>query len=63
MIPFSMSAWDNFAAILTKPDNIPIIMMIGLVGFFSWLSLSEGRKNDRLIEEGRRDEVLRRMQD
>lgn len=60
---FATSGWDNFMAILSKPDNIPIILMVGLVGFFSWLSLSEARKNDRLIEEGRRDEVLRRMQD
>ena len=63
MMVFSTSGFDNFMAILTKPDNIPIIMMVGLVGFFSWLSLSEARKNDKLIEEGRRDEILRRMQD
>jgi hypothetical protein len=63
VILFSPSGWDNFSAILTKPDNIPIIMMVVLVGFFSWLSLSEARKNDKLIEEGRRDEILRRMQD
>ncbi len=63
MMLFATSGWDNFMAILAKPDNIPIILMVGLVGFFTWLSLSEGRKNDRLIEEGRRDEILRRMQD
>lgn len=63
MILFSTSGWDNFALILTKPDNIPIILMVGLVSFFSYLSLREGMKNDRLIKEGRRDEVLRRMQD
>lgn len=57
------SRMENFLAILTKPDNIPIIMMVGLVGFFTWLSLSEARKNDKLIEEGRRDEILPRMQD
>jgi len=63
MLLFSTSGWDNFAAIVTKPDNIPILLMVGLVAFFSWLSLSEARKNDKLIEEGRRDELLRRMQD
>ena len=57
------SAIDNFMAILAKPDNIPIIMMVGLVAFFTWISLSEASKNDKLIEEGRRDEVLRRMQE
>jgi hypothetical protein len=63
LFPFSTSGWDNFSAILTKPDNIPILLMVGLVGFFTYLSMSEARKNDKLIEEGRRDEVLRRMQD
>ena len=59
----STSGWDNFMLILTKPDNIPILLMVGSVGFFTWLSLREGLKNDKLIKEGRRDEVLRQMQD
>jgi hypothetical protein len=63
MIFLSTSGWDNFMVILTKPDNIPILLMVGSVAFFSWLSLREGLKNDKLIKEGRRDEVLRRMQD
>lgn len=63
MLLGAMSGWDNFMLILTKPDNIPIVMMMGAVGFFTWLSLKEGFKNDRLIKEGRRDEVLRQMQD
>lgn len=63
MLLGTMSGWDNFMLILTKPDNIPIVMMMGAVGFFSWLSLREGLKNDRLIKEGRRDEILRQMQD
>jgi hypothetical protein len=62
-ILLSASGWDNFLLILTKPDNIPIVMMIGAVGFFTWMSLKEAFKNDRLIKEGRRDEILRRMQD
>jgi hypothetical protein len=59
----STSGWDNFMLILTKPDNIPILLMVFSVGFFTWLSLKEGLKNDKLIKEGRRDEILRRMQD
>jgi hypothetical protein len=58
-----MTPFENFWLIISKPDNIPIIFMIVLVGFFTWLSLDEGRRNDRLIKEGRRDQVLRRMQD
>ena len=37
----------NFHAILTKPDNVPIVGMLFLVGFFSWLSMYLGLKNDR----------------
>ncbi len=63
MIFGSPNGWDNFMVILTKPDNIPILLMVGSVAFFTWLSIREGLKNDRLIKEGRRDEVLRQMQD
>ena len=63
MVLGALSGWDNFMLILTKPDNIPIVMMMGAVGFFTWLSLKEAAKNDRLIKEGRRDEILRQMQD
>ncbi len=63
MLTGSTSGWDNLMLIVTKPDNVPILMMIGAVVFFTWLSLKEGFKNDRLIKEGRRDEILRRMQD
>jgi len=58
-----MGPLENFWAIVSLPDNIPIVLMLGLVGYFTWLSFSEGRKHDRLIREGRREEVLRAMQD
>jgi len=45
------------------PDNIPIVFMLLLVGYFTYLSFDEARKNDRLIREGRKDQILRRMQD
>jgi len=37
---------------ITKPDNIPIIFMLFLVGYFSWLSLYRAVKNDRRIARG-----------
>ena len=43
----------NIWHIISKPDNIPIVGLIILVFFFSWLSLSQAFKNDRL-EEGER---------
>jgi hypothetical protein len=55
------SGWQNFLEILTKPDNIPIVAMLILVIFFTWLGLREGLKNDKLIEEGKEDEISQQM--
>jgi hypothetical protein len=57
-----MEALHQFLAILTKPDNIPIVFMLVLVLFFTWVGLKQALRNDRLIEQGREDEVLREMQ-
>jgi hypothetical protein len=43
---------EHFLAILTKEDNIPIVMMLFLIGFFYWLAVREAGKNDRLISAG-----------
>lgn len=58
-----MGPLENFWAIVSLPDNIPIVLMLALVGYFTWVSFAEARRNDRLIHAGRRDDVLRRMQD
>jgi len=58
-----MGPLQNFWAIVSLPDNIPIVLMLGLVGYFTWLSFREARKHDRLIAEGRRQDVLKAMQD
>ena len=58
-----MGPLQNFWAIVSVPDNIPIVFMLLLVGYFTYLSFDEARKNDRLIREGRKDQILRRMQD
>jgi hypothetical protein len=58
-----MGPLDNLWAIVSLPDNIPIVFMLALVAYFTWLSFAEARKNDRLAAEGRKDEILRRMQD
>jgi hypothetical protein len=48
-----MSLTDqNFAAIVTKPDNVPIVGLIFLLVFFVWYSIREGVLNDRRIEAG-----------
>jgi hypothetical protein len=51
------SGLQNFLEIVTKPDNIPIVAMLILVIFFTWLGLREAFRNDKLIEEGRENEI------
>lgn len=58
-----MGPAENLWAIVSLPDNIPIVLMLALVGYFTYLSFAEARKNDRLTREGRKDQILRRMQD
>jgi hypothetical protein len=50
---FLVSLFDaNFRSIVTKPDNVPIVAMLFLVGYFVWLSLSQAFENDRRIARG-----------
>ena len=58
----SQSAFQHFIQIMFAPDNIPIVGMMFLVMFFTYLGFREARKNDQLIAEGREDEVLKEMQ-
>jgi hypothetical protein len=55
------SGWQNILEIATKPDNIPIVAMLILVIFFSWLGLREAFKHDKLVEEGKEDEIPNEM--
>jgi len=57
------TAWQHFLHILTLPDNIPIVGLMVLLFVFTYFGLREARKNDHLIEQGREDEILDRMQD
>ena len=41
----------DFLLIVTKGDNIPIVGMLILVIFFTWISLAQGVENDRIIED------------
>jgi hypothetical protein len=42
----------QFAAIVGKPDNVPIVMMVFLLGFFTWLATYRAVQNDRRKAEG-----------
>ncbi len=59
----NVGALHQFLDILFKPDNIPIAGMLILVFFFTWVALRQALRNDRLIEQGRADEILKEMQE
>src|SRR6266496_4321062 len=40
---------DNFKNIITKPDNVPIVMLIFSVGFTTWLAMRKAVINDDRI--------------
>ena len=50
---FGLSMTDfDFRDIVTKPDNVPIVGLIVLVGFFTWLALRRAVINDARMAEG-----------
>ena len=50
---FVLSFGDpNFRLIVSKPDNVPISMMLVAVIFFTWLSMRQAVENDRRIARG-----------
>ena len=53
--------WENIKSIVGKGDNMPIAGLIPIIIFFTYLALSEAFRHDRLIRQGRGDEVLDEM--
>jgi len=43
----------NFRQIVGKPDNVPIVSMLFIVGFFTWLYFKRAVENDERIAAGR----------
>jgi len=43
---------DNFKKIITKPDNVPIVILLVTVVFFTWLALRRGVINDERTKRG-----------
>ena len=60
--PLYLRSVQQFLEVLTKADNIPIVGMLFLVLFFTWIGFKQALRNDRLIEQGRQDEILEEMQ-
>lgn len=43
----------NFKKIITAPDNVPIVAMIFIFGYFTWFALYKATKNDQRMAEGK----------
>ena len=53
IVAFCLSLLDpNFRSVVAKPDNVPIVMMVFLVGFFLWLAMYKAVRNDELMARG-----------
>jgi len=48
---YSVQDWHQLWVISSAPDNIPIVAMLFLVPFFTWLGVRQAMANDRLIGE------------
>ena len=46
---FFVEDWHQLWIICSAPDNIPIVAMLFLVPFFTWLGVKQSRANDQLI--------------
>ena len=57
------TGWENLLKIASKPDNVPIIMMVIIFTFATYMALRDGFKHDRLIKQGRKQDVLKSMQE
>ena len=50
LLLLGMSLADrHFAAIVLAPDNVPIVGMVYLLGFFIWLATAQAVENDRRL--------------
>jgi hypothetical protein len=59
--PELSESFENLMEIVGKGDNMPIAGLIPIIMFFTWLSLSEAFRHDRLIAQGREEEILDEM--
>jgi hypothetical protein len=57
----SWEGWEYIIDIVGKGDNMPIAGLIPIIAFFTYLALDEAFRHDRLIKQGREDEILDEM--
>src|ERR671938_444614 len=58
IVAFFVEDWHQLWSIASKPDNVPIVAMIPLVAFFTWLGVKQARDNDQLLEHLEADPQL-----
>ncbi|MDA0989422.1 MAG: hypothetical protein O3A51_01550 [Verrucomicrobia bacterium] len=47
---------ENFYKVITKPDNVPIVILIFATVFFLWFSMKQARVNDQRLAAGQKPE-------
>src|ERR1700737_1662936 len=55
---YSVQDWHQIWKIVSAPDNVPIVAMLFLVPFFTWLGIRQARANDDLIVDLESDKQL-----
>jgi hypothetical protein len=55
---FIVEDWHQLWKITSAPDNVPIVGLLLIVPFFTWLGVKQASENDRLIQELERDPQL-----
>ena len=54
---------ENLLAILSKPDNIPIVGLLLLIAYYTWLAYREAARNDRRIAAGEFEQMRKEGKD
>src|ERR1043166_2205037 len=55
---FIVQDWHQIWKIVSAPDNVPIVAMLFLVPFFTWLGVKQAKANDKLIVDLETDKDL-----
>jgi hypothetical protein len=55
---YSVQDWHQLWKVASAADNIPIVAMLFLVPFFTWLGIKQAKANDRLIVNLEGDKAL-----
>jgi hypothetical protein len=58
LLAFFVEDWGQLWKISSTPDNVPIVALLPLVAFFTWLGFKQSRDNDKLIEQLEADPQL-----